>query len=179
VPEAWFVAAVTVATAVRRPRHSRPAWALGLLALAGAIVGALVASPGRIPYGIGLGLAAGAACWLCLVVVAALVVEAPAFARADRIVRIRDGRGRAVARIRTDGLVWRLSSVAAWPSGRGLGEAVMLEVTSAADAAGVSVELAPSAAPVARWYGRYGFVSRGRLLVRPPAAPDLSSANDD
>lgn len=175
VRDAWFVAAVTVATAVRHPRHSRPARALGLLALAGGLAGALLAGPDRIPYGIGLGLAAAVGWWLLSVVVGTLVAEGPGFARATRVFRIRDADGRAMARVRESDGTWHLSSVAAWPPGRGLGERLMGQVTAAADAAGRAVELSPSSAPVARWYGRYGFVPRGRLLVRPPgrrADPD-------
>lgn len=177
--QAWFVAAVTVATAVRHPRHSRPAWALALLLVAAALTGATVAPPDRIPYGVALGLVAGTACWLLLVVIGTVAVEAPRFRRASRVFEVVAPGGRALARVDEVDETWRVSSVTAWPPGQGLGDRLLTELVAAADEQRRTLELRPSAAPVARWYGRYGFVRHGRQLVRPCRPPQGSTTDTE
>lgn len=145
---ALFVGRTTVAAAVRRPTAYSSGRMLLLLVLLGGLIGALI--------------------WLMLVAVATLVVEWPAFARADRIFSYGNGSARAVARVAVRAGVWRVSSVAARPQSHGGGTAVMAQIMTAADAAGATLELSPASAEVRDWYVRLGFVQDGRRLRRAP-----------
>lgn len=172
--DALFVSVVTFVAVVTDPLHHRAAWMFGVLGLAGAVAGALLAGSVGLPVPIAVivGAAAAVPVWLLLLVCAALAVEWPAFARSAVVFRHRDASGRAVARVseqpgRTG--VWRVSSVTAWPRGGGRGTALMREVLQAADRRRRVLELVPSTRRIQQWYAGLGFEpTEGRSMRRAP-----------
>lgn len=172
--DAMFVGSVTVAAAITDPLRYRSGWMLILLVAAGSATGATWAlATGRVswPYAVA-GALAGLVVWLVLLLVATLLVEWSSFARATVVFRHRDGRSRAVARVapsRRTAETWRVSSVAAWPRGRGGGTAVMAQLIEEADRRGLALELTPSTARVRAWYEGLGFTAAHEsVLTRAP-----------
>lgn len=179
--DAIFVGAVTVGAALTDPLRHRTGWMLVLLAGAGCATGATWALvTGRVPWPYGIvGVLGAVLVWLLLVLLAVLAVEWPAFRRADVVFRDRRAGSRAVARVtpstRTAG-TWRVSSVAAWPRGRGAGTAVMADLIAEADRRGLGLELTPSSSRVRAWYEGLGFQpEHGQRLVRLPKPPPSTS----
>ena len=142
---AVLVGTATLAAAVQRPTAYRAGWALLLLVCCGGLVGA--------------GL------WAVLLALATVLVEWPCFARADRTFSYGERSARAVARVRVvqveAGVVWKVSSVAAWPLGSGAGTALMAGIVETADREGAVLELQPATRAAREWYLRLGFVATG------------------
>jgi len=175
--DALFVSVVTFVAVVTDPLHHRAAWMFGVLALSGGISGGVLAAALGLPVlaAVPAGVVAAVPVWLALLVLAALLVEWPAFLRSAMVFRHQDAAGRAVARVsevpgRTG--VWRVSSVTAWPRGDGRGTALMREVLRAADRRQRVLELVPSTRRIRAWYLGLGFscVDRRRLRRTPASA---------
>ena len=177
--DALFVSVVTFVAVVTDPLHHRAAWMFGVLALAGGIAGAVLSGwrGASVVVAVLVGAMAAVPVWLLLLVLAALVVEWPAFFRSAVVFRHQDAAGRAVARVSEEpgrSAVWRVSSVTAWPRGGGRGTALMREVLRAADRRQRVLELVPSTRRIQRWYLGLGFSeTAGRRLRRAPGRASL------
>lgn len=173
--DALFVCVVTFVAVVTDPLHHRAAWMFGILALCGAVTGAVVAGSVGVPLAVAVVLGALVALpvWLLLLVLGALVIEWPAFVRSAMVFRHRDATGRAVARVTAEPDregVWRVASVTAWPRGDGRGTALMREVLREADRRRWVLELTATTSRIRQWYVDLGFAPvDGRRLRRDPA----------
>lgn len=172
----------TAVSSVRDPAH-RPIgmmWAL-LTVVAGGFGGVFNGTRGAVA-----GAAAGFVGYAIVIMLMSVIIEPVLFRCADRVWLISGSgrRGCAKAVVRGDGS-WRLSSVAAWPFGRGIGTELTRAVVTDADRCQRTLELTAENRRVGSLYERFGFVyprPGRREMHRSPvigqAQPHLSSDGD-
>ena len=110
------------------------------------------------PVGAVLGAAVGFVGYFAVIMLLSMIIEPILFGRAARVWLINEPgrRGCAKAAELDDG-EWRLSSVAAWPFGRGIGSELTEAVTADADRSERTVQLTAENRRVGSLYERFGF----------------------
>lgn len=162
-----FVGWTTVVASLQDPAH-RPigmVWAL-LTLVAGGSGWILAGNAG----GAAAGAVVGFVGYLAVIMLMSMIIEPVLFTRADLVWLIDEPgrRGCAKATVLEDTCAWRLTSVAAWPFGRGIGTELTRAVTVDADRTGRTVQLTAENRRVGAMYERFGFtyVRPGRREMR-------------
>ncbi len=146
----WTTAAASLRDPVHRPIGVM--WAL-LTVVAGWFGGILAGLVGAI-----VGAAAGFGGYFAVIMVMSMITEPVLFSRAPRVWFINEpGRRGCAKAVELDSGDWRLTSVAAWPFGHGVGTEVTKAVTADADRRGRAVRLTAQNRRVGSLYERFGF----------------------
>lgn len=163
----------TVVASLQDPVH-RPigmVWAL-LTLVAGGFGWILAGSLG----GAAAGAAVGFVGYLVIIMLMSVIIEPALFTRADMVWLIDEpGRHGCAKASVVDGGAWRLTSVAAWPFGRGIGTQLTQAIAVDADHSGHVVQLTAENRRVGALYERFGFTypAPGRRgMRRTPAGGD-------
>lgn len=174
--EPWKVAKLVawsnLAATLREPWRRATGWLALAAGLNGSLLGYLIMDS-LAPAIVGAVL--GAVVALLLVTALTLLIEPVACRRTDRVWMIMTPTGAACARVTANRTgEWVLTSMAARPLGRGVGDQLLEQVCSEADQQCRTVRLTASTSRVADWYRRHGFTpvpGRWRALRRLPAPP--------
>lgn len=144
----------TAVSSLRDPAHRLIGTMWALLAVVAGGFGWVLAGP----QGAVLGTVTGFLGYFSVIMLMSMLIEPILFRRAARVWLI-DGPGQsgcAKAVVRGDG-VWRLTSVAAWPFGQGVGTELTRAVTDDADRSQRTIQLTAENRRVGRLYERFGF----------------------
>jgi hypothetical protein len=144
----------TAAASLRDPAHRVIGMMWALLTVVAGWFGWILAGPQTAV----LGAVVGFGGYFAVIMLLSMIIEPILFARAARVWLIDEPERRGCAKaVEIGDGAWCLSSVAAWPFGRGIGSELTEAVTADADRSQRTVQLTAENRRVGSLYERFGF----------------------
>ena len=144
----------TAAASLRDPAHRVIGMMWALLTVVAGWFGWILAGPQAAV----LGAVVGFGGYFAVIMLLSMIIEPILFARAARVGLLDEpGQHGCAKAVEIGDGVWRLTSVAAWPFGRGIGSELTKAVTADADRRQIVVQLTAQNRRVGILYERFGF----------------------